>query len=83
MGVGIVFEKKFEGLWMFYKVKMVVFVCLRSCVELGIKDIGFIGIDGGWEIYVGGNGGMYFCGGDLLYKVKIDEELMDIIGVYL
>ena len=32
--------------------------CPRNCAESGIKDIGFIGVDGGWEIYVGGNGGM-------------------------
>lgn len=63
--------------------KMAVSACPRSCAESGIKDIGFIGIDGGWEIYVGGNGGTHLRGGDLLYKVKTDEELMDITGAYL
>ncbi|MED3878731.1 nitrite reductase large subunit NirB [Priestia megaterium] len=83
MGVGIALEKKFEGLWTPHKVKMAVSACPRSCAESGIKDIGFIGIDGGWEIYVGGNGGTHLRGGDLLYKVKTDEELMDITGAYL
>lgn len=83
MGVGIALEKKFEGLWTPHKVKMAVSACPRSCAESGFKDIGFIGIDGGWEIYVGGNGGTHLRGGDLLYKVKTDEELMEITGAYL
>lgn len=83
MGVGIALEKKFEGLWTPHKVKMAVSACPRSCAESGFKDIGFIGIEGGWEIYVGGNGGTHLRGGDLLYKVKTDEELMEITGAYL
>ncbi|WP_461610261.1 nitrite reductase large subunit NirB [Cytobacillus kochii] len=83
IGVGIALEKKFEGLQTPHKVKMAVSACPRSCAESGFKDIGFIGIDGGWEIYVGGNGGTHVREGDLLYKVKTDEELMEITGAYL
>ncbi|GLB60550.1 nitrite reductase large subunit NirB [Cytobacillus sp. NCCP-133] len=83
MGVGAALEKKFEGLQTPHKVKMAVSACPRSCAESGFKDIGFIGIDGGWEIYVGGNGGNHVRRGDLLYKVKTDEELMEITGAYL
>lgn len=83
MGLGIRLEQKFEGLQTPHKVKMAVSACPRSCAESGFKDIGFIGIDGGWEIYVGGNGGTHVRGGDLLYKVKTDEEAMSITGAYL
>ncbi|QNF27565.1 nitrite reductase large subunit NirB [Metabacillus elymi] len=83
MGLGIDLEKKFEGLQTPHKVKMAVSACPRSCAESGFKDIGFIGIDGGWEIYVGGNGGTHVRGGDLLYKVKTDQEAMEITGAYL
>ncbi|TDK63028.1 NAD(P)/FAD-dependent oxidoreductase [Bacillus salipaludis] len=83
MGLGIVLEKKFEGLQTPHKVKMAVSACPRSCAESGFKDIGFIGIDGGWEIYVGGNGGTHVRGGDLFYKVKTDEEVVEITGAYL
>ncbi|MBT2728544.1 NAD(P)/FAD-dependent oxidoreductase [Bacillus sp. ISL-75] len=83
MGLGIRLEKKFEGLQTPHKVKMAVSACPRSCAESGFKDIGFIGIDGGWEIYVGGNGGTHVRGGDLLYKVKTDDEAMEITGAYL
>jgi len=83
LGLGIRLEKKFEGLQTPHKVKMAVSACPRSCAESGFKDIGFIGIDGGWEIYVGGNGGTHVRGGDLLYKVKTDEEAIEITGAYL
>ncbi|MGZ4160734.1 MAG: nitrite reductase large subunit NirB [Neobacillus sp.] len=83
MGLGIDLEKKFEGLQTPHKVKMAVSACPRSCAESGFKDIGFIGIDGGWEIYVGGNGGTHVRGGDLLYKVKTSEEAMEITSAYL
>lgn len=83
MGLGIHLEKKFEGLQTPHKVKMAVSACPRSCAESVFKDIGFIGIDGGWELYVGGNGGTDVRGGDLLYKVKTDEEAIEITGAYL
>ena len=83
MGLGIRLEKKFEGLQTPHKVKMAVSACPRSCAESGFKDIGFIGIDGGWELYAGGNGGTHVRGGDLLYKVKTDDEAMEITGAYL
>ncbi|MBB6447158.1 nitrite reductase large subunit NirB [Bacillus benzoevorans] len=83
MGMGIALEKKFEGLQTPHKVKMAVSACPRSCAESGFKDIGFIGIDGGWEIYVAGNGGNHVRSGDLLYTVKTDEELIEVTGAYL
>lgn len=83
MALGIALEKKFQGLQTPHKVKMAVSACPRSCAESGFKDIGFIGIDGGWEIYIGGNGGTHLRGGDLLYKVKTNEEVMEITGAYL
>jgi nitrite reductase (NADH) large subunit len=49
------------ALWRMYaphKVKLAVSGCPRNCAESGIKDVGVIGVDSGWEIYVGGNGGI-------------------------
>jgi len=83
MGLGIVLEKKYEGLQTPHKVKMAVSACPRSCAESGFKDIGYIGIDGGWEIYVGGNGGTHVRSGVLLYKVKTEEEVIEITSAYL
>jgi len=83
MGLGIELEKKFERLDTPHKVKMGVSGCPRNCAESGIKDIGFVGVDGGWEIYVGGNGGTDLRAGDLLGKVETEEEVMELTGAYL
>jgi nitrite reductase (NADH) large subunit len=32
--------------------------CPRNCAEAGIKDVGIIGVDSGWEMYIAGNGGI-------------------------
>jgi nitrite reductase (NADH) large subunit len=81
--MGIDIEKKFERLWMPAKFKIAVNGCPRNCAESGTKDLGIVGNDGGWEIYVGGNGGIRLRGADLLCKVKADEELMEISGAFI
>ncbi|MFJ7727276.1 nitrite reductase large subunit NirB [Neobacillus sp. NPDC097160] len=83
MALGIELEKKFERLDTPHKVKMGVSACPRNCSEAGIKDIGYVGIDGGWEIYVAGNGGVDLRPGDLLCTVKTQEEVMKMTGAYL
>ena len=77
MALGIQLEKKFERLDTPHKVKMGVSGCPRNCSEAGIKDIGVVAIDGGWEMYVGGNGGTDFARSDLLCKVKTEDEVME------
>lgn len=81
--MGIAIEKKFEQLNAPAKVKMAVSACPRNCAESGIKDIGIVGIEGAWEIYVGGNGGVQLRGGDLLCKIKTGDEVMEWVGAFL
>ncbi|MBB6444338.1 nitrite reductase large subunit NirB [Bacillus benzoevorans] len=83
MGLGIKLEQKFERLDTPHKVKMGVSGCPRNCAEAGIKDIGFTGVDDGYEVYVGGNGGTDLRLGDLLCKVTTDEEALEWTGAYL
>jgi len=83
MSLGIKLEKKFERLDTPHKVKMGVSACPRNCAEAGIKDLGIVGIDGGWEIYVAGNGGVDLRAGDLLCTVKTEDEVMDIAGAFI
>ena len=83
MGLGIKLEKKFERLDTPHKVKMSASGCPRNCSESGIKDIGFVGVDDGYEVYVGGNGGTDLRAGDLLGKVRNDEEALELTGAYL
>ncbi|WYP28589.1 nitrite reductase large subunit NirB [Alkalihalobacillus sp. FSL W8-0930] len=83
IGLGVRIEKKYEGLSTPHKVKMAVSACPRNCAESGIKDVGIVGVEGAWEIYVGGNGGVDLRGGDLFAKVATDQEVIDFISSFL
>ena len=52
MSMGVKLEKMLFGMWSPHKVKLAVSGCPRNCAEAGIKDIGVIGVDGGYELYV-------------------------------
>lgn len=83
LDLGIALEKKFEGLWAPAKIKLGVSGCPKNCAESGIKDIGIVGIVGGWEIYAGGGAGIDLRGGDLLCTVKSEAEVMNIVSALL
>ena len=75
-----------HALWAMYaphKVKLAVSGCPRNCAESGIKDVGVIGVDSGWEIHVGGNGGIKTEVAQFLVKVKTAEEVMEYAGGFL
>jgi len=57
--------------------------CPRNCAEAGIKDVGIIGVDSGWEIYVAGNGGIKTEVAQFLGKVKTAEEVLEYAGAFL
>lgn len=82
-GLGIKLEKKFEGLNSPHKIKMSVSACPRNCAEGAIKDVGIVGLDGEFEVYVGGNGGTHMRKADLLAKVKTEEEVIDLSAAFL
>jgi nitrite reductase (NADH) large subunit len=83
ISLGIKIEKKFEGLYTPHKIKMAVSACPRNCAESGIKDVGIVGVEGAWEMYVGGNGGTHLREADLLFKLKTGDEVLEMIGAYL
>lgn len=76
-------EKNLERMWAPHKVKLAASGCPRNCAESTIKDVGVIGVDSGWEIYVGGNGGMKVRAADLLAKVKSEAEVIEISKAFL
>ncbi|MFT3899713.1 MAG: nitrite reductase large subunit NirB [Gordonia sp. (in: high G+C Gram-positive bacteria)] len=51
-------ELRYRGLRSPHKIKMGVSGCARECAEARGKDVGVIATDKGWNLYVGGNGGM-------------------------
>ncbi|MEY2618474.1 MAG: hypothetical protein RL522_1476 [Pseudomonadota bacterium] len=75
-----------RALWRMYaphKVKLAVSGCPRNCAEAGIKDVGVIGVDSGWEIYVAGNGGIKTEVAQFLCKLKTADEVLEYSGAFL
>jgi nitrite reductase (NADH) large subunit len=66
-----------------HKVKLAVSGCPRNCAESGIKDVGIIGVDSGWEIYVAGNGGIKTDVAQFFCKVQTHEEVLEISAAFL
>ncbi len=75
-----------RALWRMYaphKVKLAVSGCPRNCAEAGIKDVGVIGVDSGWEIYVAGNGGIKTEVAQFLCKLKTAADVLEVSGAFL
>ncbi|MDY6978731.1 MAG: nitrite reductase large subunit NirB [Pseudomonadota bacterium] len=83
IGMGIDLEKMTWGSWTPHKFKMAVSACPRNCAEATIKDFGVVGIDGAWELHVGGNGGLKVRVTDLLCRVQTREEVLEYAGAFM
>ncbi|WP_371324812.1 nitrite reductase large subunit NirB [Dechloromonas sp. ZY10] len=83
MAMGVKLEKMLFDMYAPHKVKLAVSGCPRNCAEAGIKDVGVIGVDSGYELYVGGNGGIKTEVAQFLCKVKTDEEVLEYSGAFL
>ena len=81
--MGIDLERAFAKMYAPHKVKFAVSGCPRNCAESGIKDVGVIGVDSGWEIYVAGNGGIKTEVAQFLCKVKTAEEVLEYSGAFI
>ena len=81
--LGIDLEKALWKMWAPHKVKLAVSGCPRNCSEVAIKDVGIIGVDSGWEIYIGGNGGIKTEVAHFFIKVKTDVEVMEYTAAFL
>ena len=82
-GLGIKAEKMTWGSWMPHKFKIAVSGCPRNCAEASIKDLGIICVDSGYEISVGGNGGIHLRGTDFLCKVETEEAALEYIAAFI
>jgi nitrite reductase (NADH) large subunit len=81
--MGIDLERAFWKMYTPHKVKMAVSGCPRNCAESGIKDLGVIGVESGWEIYVAGNGGIKTEVAQFLCKVRTAEEVLEYAGAFI
>lgn len=81
-GLGIKLERMTWGSWMPHKFKIAVSGCPRNCAEATIKDFGVICVDSGYELMVGGNGGIHLRGTDLLCKVETEQQVLDYCAAF-
>ena len=50
-------ENRYKGIRSPHKIKGGVSACIRECAEARGKDFGLIAVEGGWNLYICGNGG--------------------------
>ncbi len=82
-GLGIQLEKLTWGSWMPHKFKIAVSGCPRNCAEATIKDLGVVCVDSGYELHVGGNGGIKVRATDFLCKVDTEEEVIAFTTAFI
>ena len=82
-GLGVRIERMSWGSWMPHKFKIAVSGCPRNCAEATIKDFGVVCVDSGYELHVGGNGGIHVRATDLLCKVATEQEAMDYCAAFI
>jgi nitrite reductase (NADH) large subunit len=75
VGLAVELENRYKGLRGPHKIKFAVSGCTRECAEAQSKDIGVIAVEGGWNLYVCGNGGMKPRHGDL-FATNLDKETL-------
>ncbi|QKG72187.1 nitrite reductase large subunit NirB [Erythrobacter mangrovi] len=82
-GLGVKLEQLTWGSYMPHKFKMAVSGCPRNCAEATIKDFGVVCVDSGYELHIGGNGGIKVRATDLLCKVETEEKAMEICIAFI
>jgi len=81
-GLGVKLEELTWGSYMQHKFKLAVSGCPRNCAEATIKDFGVVCVDSGYELHIGGNGGIKVRVTDLLCKVETEEEVLEYCAAF-
>lgn len=81
--LGIKLEKMTWGSWTPHKFKMAASGCPRNCAEATIKDFGVVCVDSGYELHIGGNGGVKVRATDFLCSVKTEEEVLEYSAAFM
>lgn len=81
--LGIELEKMTWGSWTPHKFKMAASGCPRNCAEATIKDLGVVCVDSGYELHVGGNGGVKVRATDFLCHVETSEQVLEYCAAYM
>ena len=82
-GLGVKLEQMCWGTWTPHKVKLAVSGCPRNCAEATIKDLGVVCVEAGYDILVGGNGGIEVRVTDHLVRVATEDAVLEHTGAFL
>ena len=75
MGLALRLEDRYKGVRSPHKIKMGVSGCMRECAEAQSKDFGMIATENGWNLFIGGNGGITPRHAEL-FATGIDTETL-------
>jgi len=81
--MGIKLEKMTWGSWTPHKYKIAASGCPRNCAEATIKDFGVVCVDSGYELHVGGNGGIKVRVTDYLCTVETEQEVLEYAAAFM
>ncbi len=76
-------ENRYKGIRAPHKIKSAVSGCTRECAEAQSKDFGIIATEKGWNLYLGGNGGMKPRHAELFASDLDKKTLITYIDRYL
>jgi hybrid cluster-associated redox disulfide protein len=79
--LGLELDKRYIKKEMPSRMKMGVSGCPNSCAESVIKDVGVIGTDEGWDVYVGGSAGSHPRLADQLITGLNYEDTLRVIDI--
>jgi nitrite reductase (NADH) large subunit len=83
VGMAIRLEERYRGLRSPHKIKSAVSGCTRECAEAQSKDFGLIATDKGYNLFVGGNGGMKPQHAQLLAEDLSEEMVVKYVDRFL
>ena len=81
--LGMELDKLYHKKEMPSRMKLGVAGCQNSCAEVHIKDVGVIGTDIGWDVYVGGSAGSHPRLADKLIEGLTYEETLHIVDIII
>jgi len=81
--LGVDLEKMTWGSWTPHKYKMAASGCPRNCAEATIKDFGVVCVDSGYELHVGGIGGIKVRVTDYQCAVETEADVLEYAAAFM
>lgn len=81
--VGMELDKRYHGMELPGKFKIAVSGCANRCTDIAHRDLGIMGTPRGFNVYVGGNGGVTPRTADLLKEHCSEEEVFELVDLII